>query len=901
MKKVCIVSSLFGAYDTNLEIFGLKNTSDEYFDFHLYTNQTRLTSDIWNIHYVSEEDFPVKGDVPKSSYYYKWNHHNLKELNPYDISVWIDASAWNIQLDNIKTWAEAFSTTGKFLSIQIHPTRSLSLREELEANCGLNKDDVKTMVDQVNGYYNCGYKDGEANPVPETGLSFRVIRDSRTIKLCDELWSELACKNKTKRDQLVYSYALWKTGSGEGVQYFTLNHKMEKMVCFKDHPNRSVHVEKVLLVGPWIGDSHIEPYWVNHVKAYLNRTPIDTVIVGCRADSAKLYDVIAPNKIIPIEKQGKTYKHLFDGKIPKFDVKVGGNKEVLILSPSEEIMTAIYRPNIHILWCTIRPSMMVDTYKYWMDNASKSDKIHLHVGVDTEQQKNELIGLGIPSYRIAVCPPNPSGKRGVTWPSYCLSSNLECNHGDDIVIFASDDFYPMKDWDSAVIRELSDFNGCLVVNDKLNANQHTIVAIPIMTYDCLVQHGKVIYHPAYGHAFSDQELYDDMVEMKMMKDIASIKPEVFFEHRHWTSHNPNRSKDDSDTYQGNKHYEERYMYERRKKFTLADRIVVDMPSKKLSILVCSLVDRREAFAKLRSKLETQIAKYNGAVELVVNEDNGQKSIGKKRNELLHMANGQYICFIDDDDDVSDWYIDKMIEGIAGGVDCCSLIGTLSVDGIPKGKFAHSLRYKKWDEKRMPDGSMVYYRCPNHLNVVERSIAKKVGFQDISFGEDKIYSDGLLKYLSSEIEVEGINYHYISKSSKYTKKLSILMLNGGSSESLVGKVKQSVSDCGPNIEVLVDDNVITDGTSITKLLSRSSGEYIILVDSDGISTESILSIMEYLKNNPDAKGYKISKNPNRIHMNVIRRRIAVSIGFGVGDDYIEQFKNGLLSVGVYYIS
>ncbi len=65
-----------------------------------------------------------------------------------------------------------------------------------------------------------------------------------------------------------------------------------------------------------------------------------------------------------------------------------------------------------------------------------------------------------------------------------------------------------------------------------------------------------------------------------------------------------------------------------------------------------------------------------------------------------------------------------------------------------------MQYLDWFER---DG--VYYRCPNHLNPVRRSLAIRAGFPARSFREDLDYSLALRPLLRSEVFLEGPVYFY----------------------------------------------------------------------------------------------------------------------------------------------
>jgi len=173
----------------------------------------------------------------------------------------------------------------------------------------------------------------------------------------------------------------------------------------------------------------------------------------------------------------------------------------------------------------------------------------------------------------------------------------------------------------------------------------------------------------------------------------------------------------------------------------------------LSILVCSLGARHHLLSQLVQELRKQATLE---VEILVNTDDGQKPIGTKRNELLRRARGKYVAFVDDDDLVSSDYVRKILSAAQSDPDCCGMEGIITLDGGNPRRFIHSTRYDHWFEK---DG--VYYRPPNHLSPVKRQIALQVGFPEISFAEDRMYSLKLLPLIESEAFIEGPIYYYRS--------------------------------------------------------------------------------------------------------------------------------------------
>lgn len=177
---------------------------------------------------------------------------------------------------------------------------------------------------------------------------------------------------------------------------------------------------------------------------------------------------------------------------------------------------------------------------------------------------------------------------------------------------------------------------------------------------------------------------------------------------------------------------------------------------KLSILICTVPGREDFLNRLLGILTEQ----GGDYEILINATD--KTIGEKRNELLNAAVGEYVAFIDDDDKVSDNYVNLVMAGIDKGVDCCSLNGLITFDGQNPRKFIHSIKYKSWYEN---DG--IYYRCVNHLNCVKKSIALQIGFPNKNHGEDRDYSirlseSGLLK---TEHWIDETLYMYEYRSNK----------------------------------------------------------------------------------------------------------------------------------------
>ena len=178
-----------------------------------------------------------------------------------------------------------------------------------------------------------------------------------------------------------------------------------------------------------------------------------------------------------------------------------------------------------------------------------------------------------------------------------------------------------------------------------------------------------------------------------------------------------------------------------------------------SILIPTLNERKEVFDRVYSSLMQQIytSGLQDEIEIIVSCDNRQKTIGTKRNELLQKSKATYICYVDDDDMVHENYISMIYKALLTNPDCVSLKGIITTNGHNPRLFIHSIRYSSWYEQ-----DSVYYRPPNHLNPILRSIATQFKFPENNYGEDadwsmQIQRSGLLK---KEAEVEEPYYFYL---------------------------------------------------------------------------------------------------------------------------------------------
>lgn len=186
---------------------------------------------------------------------------------------------------------------------------------------------------------------------------------------------------------------------------------------------------------------------------------------------------------------------------------------------------------------------------------------------------------------------------------------------------------------------------------------------------------------------------------------------------------------------------------------------------KLSLLVCSLHSRKDKFKRLTDILQPQIKKFDGLVEVIVAVDEKENSIGSKRNYLMNLSNPYldskgYLTFIDDDDTVSDNYVELLLEAMQADTDVIVFDALRYVDGTVDKAVKYGIEYgKDYHDNKF------YYRIPNHLMCVKKELALQVPFKEINFGEDSDYAKRLLPLLKTQARIDRILYSYLYNSKK----------------------------------------------------------------------------------------------------------------------------------------
>lgn len=177
-----------------------------------------------------------------------------------------------------------------------------------------------------------------------------------------------------------------------------------------------------------------------------------------------------------------------------------------------------------------------------------------------------------------------------------------------------------------------------------------------------------------------------------------------------------------------------------------------------SILTPACWERIGDAQRLRDKIAAQISNLDEPrmVEHLVLLDNRTRTVGEKRQSLVQSALGDYVAFVDDDDDVSDDYVARI----------CATLQAKSVDVITFEQDAHYNDHafkvifglNNEDEPYNPETNSlnrgVWHVCP-----IRRTIAQDAVFPSIMDGEDRAWCLQVRPRLRSSAHIARVLHIY----------------------------------------------------------------------------------------------------------------------------------------------
>lgn len=313
----------------------------------------------------------------------------------------------------------------------------------------------------------------------------------------------------------------------------------------------------------------------------------------------------------------------------------------------------------------------------------------------------------------------------------------------DIVVLVSDDMIPrIQGWDDVIRLHMTpDRNKILWFNDGFQGDKlNTLTILGREMYN----HFGYLYNPEYKSLFCDTELTD--LCRAELKDKCIYIPYCIIRHEHpGTGYSQNMDA----LYQHNQRFwnDDMYTYIRRKQYT-----------HDVAFLIPTIAGRESSLTSLMTSIREKMGRIAPQLRYTINLsfDNRETSVGMKRQHLLQNSEAKYSAFVDDDDEITDAYIEDLAKTIEGSYPVMRLRGQ-----IGPYTFTHSLENKL--DSPMARGE-VFLRPPNHLNPMMTDVAKFISFGDAVRGEDLDWTIRMARtgFLTHEYRSDDSRIHYIYK-------------------------------------------------------------------------------------------------------------------------------------------
>ena len=204
MNRIVVYTAIFGNYDGLIPQPELEGV-----DFICFTDQ-ELSAKPWRVIKVEP---PVHGDNTRSARYYKILPHKVLPAQ-YDLSVWMDGNFIinqpisefvTTKLQDKAMWV--FNHASGPIGHDCPYVEKDNIVSHFHKKTIL-KDDLAVMDKQMEGYLAEGFP--KSGGLLSSGVLLRRHKVAAVIETMELWWHEV--KNKSKRDQLSFNYAAWKTG-----------------------------------------------------------------------------------------------------------------------------------------------------------------------------------------------------------------------------------------------------------------------------------------------------------------------------------------------------------------------------------------------------------------------------------------------------------------------------------------------------------------------------------------------------------------------------------------------------------------------------------------------------------------------------------------------------------------
>lgn len=178
-----------------------------------------------------------------------------------------------------------------------------------------------------------------------------------------------------------------------------------------------------------------------------------------------------------------------------------------------------------------------------------------------------------------------------------------------------------------------------------------------------------------------------------------------------------------------------------------------------SILVPTLGERRPLFERLMALLLAQAEQHGERVRVIGWFNNGSPSLPKIRQAMVKAVTTDYLCFFDDDDLPSPFYVDQVLTALDQKPDYVGFQVQCYSNGRPIAVAYHSLEHRRW--RNLPGR---FERDISHINPIRSVLARQADFSLTRSGgaEDRAWADQLRRSrtVRTQVVIDRILYHYL---------------------------------------------------------------------------------------------------------------------------------------------
>jgi len=184
---------------------------------------------------------------------------------------------------------------------------------------------------------------------------------------------------------------------------------------------------------------------------------------------------------------------------------------------------------------------------------------------------------------------------------------------------------------------------------------------------------------------------------------------------------------------------------------------------KLSILTPTIPERiydKNGYTRSLPALQEKIANQIGnlPVEHLCLCDNRRRSIGAKRQALVDIAQGEYIAFCDDDDDISSDYVSSLLAAIETGADVITFKQRAIYNKL-QSEVVFGIN--NHDGPFNPGG--ITLRAPWHVCAWKREVVAGCLFGLSNYGEDLVWCQQARKRIRTGHHIDRVLHTYIHDS------------------------------------------------------------------------------------------------------------------------------------------